>query len=168
MRILPPLTPELGCCNGSAYSGPENCTCWTPIYDVEQRPQNLEARRQERAEMCPDCACRPDSVERVAHNAGEYPPTLIEWSEVKSRVHSGTIFYCHQGMRREIGERHPCGRVRMYEHGDHNYQPPMATNRKLGMRESYPLKADGTPADICAGWAALRRKHLAGETPDAC
>jgi MoaA/NifB/PqqE/SkfB family radical SAM enzyme len=62
----------------------------------------------------------------------------------------GDIFWCHQGIRRVVEYRHPDGRVYpvppLAAGVDGAYEPPIIDGR--------PYKADGTPADVCAGWWA--------------
>lgn len=114
------------CCWGSV-DAPDGCTCWEPVYDLDQQPDAPGPRRT-RDVRCEDCAYRPGSPE---HGTGELPGP-------KSRP-----FYCHQGMRRVAAFRHPDGRELPAGPGD--YAPPV--------RDGLPRKADGTPADRCAGWA---------------
>jgi hypothetical protein len=64
----------------------------------------------------------------------------------------GSRFACHKGMRRVILWRHPDGRELVA--GDGDYHPPM-----IGLAA---FKADGSPADYCAGWDAHRRRLLEG------
>lgn len=56
-------------------------------------------------------------------------------------------FWCHQGMRRPLYWEHPAG-VRITG-SPADYDPPI--------EDLVPFKADGTPADLCAGWAARSR-----------
>ncbi len=138
-----PETPDTGmCCMGSAAGGASRCTCWAPVYNVEQAPlqEGLEAR--ERPEPCPDCAYRGGSPER----SGD-PQAAADEEELDHLVWSGKPFYCHQGMRRPLRWEHPSGVV--VEASELEYEPPLVGTR--------PFKADGTPADVCGGWAARRR-----------
>ena len=61
------LLPDDGpndCCFAAFDRGPQWCTCWEPVYDLEQEEPNLVAVPATRTTMCDDCACRPDSPER--------------------------------------------------------------------------------------------------------
>jgi hypothetical protein len=135
--------PDAGqgaCCEGSAYNGPHRCTCWKPIYDLKQRkPKPGTAQVRERA--CVDCAYRPDSPERAG--ADGY---ACNDGELEDIVQTGEVFYCHQGIRKPIKLRHPCGVV--IDGHPASYDPPIV--------DRVPYRADGTPANICAGWAARR------------
>lgn len=130
------LTPEdlaredQWCCAGAAMGGPGRCSCWEPIYDRAQSPP-IAATPVTRPKRCLDCAFRPDSPERQRGDDLEALPN----------------FACHQGMRRPIEWRHPDGRVRPGDPAD--YQPPFL--------QGVPYKADGSPADLCAGWAQTHR-----------
>lgn len=146
--------PEVPCCMGAAVF--ERCTCWVPVHDVEQAPE-LPGEPVPRPDgMCSDCACRRDSVERQAFETGKETGLLSRWEGVLDCVTDGTPFYCHDGLRRRIGERHPDGRFRKL--GPHGYEPLVGS-------DGVPRRADGRPAFLCAGWAALRRKHLQQHPP---
>jgi hypothetical protein len=140
--------PDAGagaCCMGSAMQGAKGCTCWRAEHDVVQQPlrRELVARGlRPRGAMCPDCAFRPGSPERrgdarFAHSGeGE-----LEDLAAHHR------FTCHMGTRRRLALVHPSGtRV---EGGPGDYDPPI--------EGGIPFKADGTPADLCAGWIAARK-----------
>lgn len=134
---------EIPCCSSSAMRGPRACTCWEPVYDLDQLDIAIENLPIEtRTECCHDCAYLNGSPER---EAGYLP----ELSDIAGTP--GHVFACHQGMRRVVEWRHPDGRTRPA--GDGDYQPPI-----IG---TTAYKADGTPADLCAGWAAHRRGLLA-------
>lgn len=133
-----PDAGERMCCYGAAEYGPGRCTCWVPEHDVEQAspqagPQNV------RDTMCNDCAFKPDSPERTGDQ--RYANSDEDGID---RVVAGQ-FLCHQGMRRKVAATHPAGvRIVIEEHA---YDPG-------GGR----CKADGSPADLCAGWHAARRR----------
>ncbi len=133
------------CCQGSAIYGPEKCTCWTPVFAQEQAPPRFPASADElraRVKMCTDCAYRPDSPER----ADEYEAELLYALPIE-----GKPFFCHAGMRRPVAWTHPAGFA--VEGSADDYQPAFVN----GM----PFKADGSPGDLCAGWASIaaaRRK----------
>lgn len=149
-----PRLPDVGdgyCCDGRIDDGPAFCTCWTPEFDLEQQPVDqfhVQALAvgfppPTRALMCGDCAYRPGSPERTGseQHAGD--------TEALERYAAGERerFFCHQGIRRPVRLRHPSGAV--IPGGDADYRPPI--------RDGVPWRADGTPAELCAGWAARRR-----------
>ena len=149
---FPDVNP--GCCIGSAEYGPPGCTCWKRVHDQEQvavggRTDGLPAPRPK---MCEDCAFRPNSPERQGvegyenNDGGEGLAELVE---------KGEPFYCHQGMRKIVKWRHPVGA----EIDGHpaNFDPPIVVGP---MEQFVPMKADGTPADICAGWWARYAQGL--------
>lgn len=158
-HVLPdfpwPDASEGACCWGTAADGPRGCTCWDPVHDLDQAAElRTDLEPATRAQMCGDCAYRPSSPERrgEAHVSGDQG--LLDTLAV-----TGTPFWCHQGLRRVTSYVHPNG-VTYAPDGpelDAAYDPPM--------RDGVPYKADGSPADLCAGWAARRRKHLA--TPES-
>lgn len=152
-RQWPDLGLEVPCCAGSAMFGPERCTCWTPVYDREQATElraDLPAGVQPK--MCIDCAYRPRSPERTGD-----PEAAGNEELLRQLVDGGQPFWCHQGMRRPLRYEHPSGAT--VEASELEYAPPM---RKVGGR-MVPFKADGTPADLCGGWAALRLKRAYSE-----
>lgn len=119
------------CCYGSCEYGPTGCTCWEPVFDLVQVAA-IPAKPVTRRTRCVDCAFRPDSPERARGD------------EVEDLPH----FWCHQGIRRPAAFRHPDGRVRKVSDSA-DYQPPII--------DGVPYRADGTPADRCAGWAQTQR-----------
>lgn len=133
---------EMPCCMAGAMRGPRACTCWEPVYDLNQAViPDITAQPETRATCCHDCAYRNGSPER--EDGYE--------DELRDVAGSGSRFACHQGMRRVIAWRHPDGRE--LPAGDGDYQPPI-----LGL---VAFKADGSPADLCAGWEAHRKGLLA-------
>jgi hypothetical protein len=126
-----PANPYASCCMGAFEDGPRGCTCWEPIYDLEQRASVL-SDTETQPKMCQDCAFRANSPERRDGDPLPGP--------------GAQPFWCHQGMRRVIKWRHPLGMELPAGVGD--YRPPV-TNR-------VPYRADGRPGLICAGWAAQR------------
>jgi hypothetical protein len=132
---------EAPCCMSGAMHGPRACTCWQPVYDREQAEPKLKLQPASRTKCCADCAYLNGSPEKLA-GRGE---------ELDDIAGDGSRFSCHQGMRRVLVYRHPNGREIAADPAE--YQPPI-----VGL---VPFKADGTPADLCAGWAA-RRKALLG------
>jgi hypothetical protein len=126
------------CCYGSV-DRPDRCTCWQPVYAVEQAPPRPPADPgdlQVQEGMCGDCAFRPGSPER-----GD------EWmaEALYAAAAGGIPFWCHQGMRRPDHWLHPDGR--RVEGSSDDWQPPIV-NR-------IPYRADGAPGLLCAGWAAV-------------
>lgn len=136
------LTQLTGCCLGAAEGGPVGCTCWEPVYDLEQQPVDREAEPGTRSAMCADCAYRSTSPE--AKGDPSYSPRP---------EHGDGTFWCHQGMRKPVAWRHPLG-ITVEATGDF-YDPPI--HRSLSSGEPVPFRADGTPGERCAGWAAHRR-----------
>lgn len=127
-----------GCCWGDIQKGAEGCTCWVPVFDVDQAepvpptsPEDIHIQRR----MCGDCAFRKDSPERAEAYSEE---TLFELAA------TGTPFYCHDGMRRPVRWEHPDGRTIAGDPAD--WQPPMVAG--------LPYRVDGRPGLLCAGWAA--------------
>ncbi len=146
-----PDLPDAGegtCCMGAAMFGPERCTCWQPVYDLDQA-QPVEAAPSTRAAPCEDCAFRADSPERQ----GE-PGYAGSEAELDRLVATGQPFFCHQGIRRPITWRHPTGTEIPGDPA--NYQPPIIVG--------VPYRADGTPAEVCAGWAARHRALKDGDS----
>lgn len=130
---------EYFCCYGAAGMGRDRCTCWEPVYDLEQQP--LEnggvppAEPATRRKCCADCAYRNGSPER---ERGEELPRGPDKE-----------FWCHQGMRRAVAYRHPES-GREVPAGDGDYQPPVGPRSR-----PFAWRADGTPGERCAGWAAM-------------
>ncbi len=133
------------CCGESFDGGPEDCTCWVAVYDLEQQPPRVVAGDQLAVQplMCGDCAYRPGS-----------PELADEWQAedlLALPTRADKRFFCHQGIRRPREWRHPDGRVVAGDPAD--YQP--------AMRAGIAYQASGEPALLCAGWDARRRAHLA-------
>lgn len=138
----PPGLPadEYGfCCYGAAAMGADRCTCWVPVYDAEQAPPRRELETSTRAKCCHDCAYRNGSPERERGDEDD----LRELALNAASCDDAPPFYCHDGMRRIVSWRHPDGRELPAGPGD--YVVPEG---------SRAFRADGTPADRCAGWAA--------------
>jgi hypothetical protein len=148
-----PGLPDAGqgsCCWGAIMRGPDGCTCWTPIFDTEQAQPDeqtvklLAAGVQPvtRQRPCGDCAYRPDSPERRGDDGVTGDQELLDRIAA-----TGERFWCHQGIRRPIAWRHPSGAE--IGGSDADYRPPIV--------DGIPYRADGSPAEVCAGWAARRR-----------
>lgn len=135
---------DIPCCDSSAWKGHEDCTCWKPVYDLEQQPVRPHEPTQSQPKMCADCAYRPKSPERQGDPEHEGDEDLLE-----NLAASGRPFWCHQGIRRPIKYVHPTG-AEVPGHPA-NYCPPMIDGR--------PYQADGSPALLCGGWSALNRSH---------
>jgi hypothetical protein len=147
-----PETGDVPCCYGVAVYGARRCTCWVEEYSVEQSPPQ-DGPAAVRATMCDDCAFRCTSPERLGDERYEHS----EEGEALGLAYQETPFVCHQGMRKLVRLRHPSGAV--VEVGVDAYDPPTGPG--------VAWKADGTPADVCAGYAAarLRIAALEGGTP---
>lgn len=143
MRIL---TGLIACCWEAANDGPAWCTCWVPEYDVEQAEPDPALEPVTRTTMCDDCAFRPGSPERSGD--GRYDNATNDGAVPDI----DGVFFCHQGVRRPLRWRHPAGIT--IEAEVHAYRPPLLQRG----RDVVPYKADGTPADRCAGWAAHQRQ----------
>lgn len=130
-----------GCCYGEALGGPERCTCWVPVYDIEQAipvPPAGPKGIQVRGKLCGDCAFRNDSPERAD-----------EWTEevLLGLPAAGELFWCHDGMRRPAHWEHPDGRT----------VPGSTADWRPAMIGPMPFRASGEPGLLCAGWAARTR-----------
>jgi hypothetical protein len=136
---------------GSALDGPSGCTCWRPVYDLDQQTPDTTLIPEVRATMCGDCAYRPNSPEK----SGD-PAAAADGEKLRALVADGVPFWCHVGIRRPTHWAHPSGATTPGDPLD--YSPPQ--------RGSTPFKADGTPADLCGGWAAQRLKAVAEAAPD--
>lgn len=89
----------------------------------------------------------PEQPHRPATYQATYARTLLDLEALPN-------FWCHQGIRRPVAYRHPDGRVRPVEDSA-DYRPPMGKVAPTG--EQVPYRADGTPAERCAGWAQVQR-----------
>lgn len=146
--------PDAGgglCCIGAAMRGPESCTCWAAVYDMDQVAP-VPAEPTVRVKPCEDCAYNTDSPEKRGDETVDG-----DAGQLDAIVRRGERFFCHQGIRRPLRFEHrpeDCAPGdRLIPHatvpGDEaDYSPPI--------RSGVPYKADGSPADVCAGWAARR------------
>lgn len=137
-----PDAGEGGCCAGAGIYGKDYCTCWEPVYDLEQQPAR-PGPAEPRLTMCGDCAYRPTSPERTGDTT--YMGSADFLAEL---VDTGDRFWCHQGMRRPVRWRHPSGAEIPGHPGD--YSPPIV--------DGVPYQADGAPGLLCAGWHLQRAK----------
>jgi hypothetical protein len=132
-----------------ALYGPQRCTCWEPVFDLEQREITPGLPLPPiPVQMCQDCAYRPHSPEREGEDGYAGDRDLLD-----ELVRNREPFYCHRGIRKPVAYKHPVGA----EAPGHPaaYDPPT--------RDGVPYKADGTPANLCAGWLL----RCAKETADA-
>lgn len=135
------------CCPG-ALDGPDRCTCWEPVHDLEQQPPRIDLPAGAvMPTMCADCAYRPDSPERAGDDRYEQPPDVL----------SRNPFHCHYGMRRAVAWQHPLGITVVADTPD-GYDPP-------GI-DGIPYQADGTPALRCAGWSARHEVAMRAAVTD--
>lgn len=140
----PTVPDEAGfCCEGVAMTGDlASCTCWEPVYDIEQAEPKPPASTEDlrvQPRMCDDCAFRKGSPERASQYEEE---TLFHLAT------TGTPFWCHDGMLRPARWVHPLG---MVVDGDpDDWTPPQISG--------IPYRADGSPGLLCAGWAARAAK----------
>lgn len=119
-------------------------TCWEEIYDLDQQPIRPGMPLPPvPVRMCGDCAYRPGSPERQGDDTYKGDQDLLD-----ELVATGQSFYCHAGIRRVTAWRHPAG-VEIPGHPG-AYDPPI--------KDAVPYKADGTPANLCAGWLLRRVK----------
>lgn len=145
--LVMPDPADGACCDGSAIKGPQYCTCWAPEFDLEQQAVRPGEKGQ-RDTLCDDCAYKPGSPERSGDERYNGDAAFLDRIVV-----TGEPFHCHQGVRRVVKLVHPSGAEVEVPPGD--YRPP-----KLA---GVPYKADGSPGELCAGWAARRLKHVQRE-----
>lgn len=88
---------ELFCCWGVVNGDYRDCSCWEPIFDLEQKPV-VEAPADCRTVQCGDCAYRVDSPERQGDES-----VVGDDYELDRIVRTGDPFWCHQGIRRPMG-----------------------------------------------------------------
>ena len=138
-----PPPEAAGCCYGSVVYGYERCTCWEPVFDVDQAdpvlpvPDGSIVVRP--GGRCGDCAFRRDSPERADE--------LVE-DELLGLAREGTPFWCHDGMRRPVAYRHPV--LGAVPGSSADWQPPIVAG--------VPFRRDGSPGLLCAGWAQEVRR----------
>lgn len=131
------------CCIGAANTDGDKCTCWQPVVEPQTGPAQ-EGPMAVQPKRCGDCAYRRDSPERQAIG-GDTMPYIPE-----------NRFLCHDGMARVTSYRHDEGYETHALTGAHtDYRPP--TNGWACWQK------DGTPAIVCAGWAADNRAYEAAQ-----
>jgi hypothetical protein len=145
---LPPAPGDLLCCMAAATTGGEHCTCWEPILGVvdpvlvvpvSQEPLQ-EGPTCARRSACGDCAYRVGSPERSALE-GELPG-----------YGTREQFYCHDGMALVVAWQHPSGAVRPAFDPE---APQASADYYPATRPPRAWRLDGSPAVLCAGWAAV-------------
>lgn len=136
-----PTIGELGgCCEGAA-SG-HGCTCWEPVYSEPQAPmvEPMPPLRVRAGGCCGSCGI----VDRLDDVLGIRDAAIL-----------GRPFFCHQGFRRVLHYAHPDGRTKPAD--AHDY--PESLGHYVDVDHNrIPLKVDGTPGDLCAGWAKWARE----------
>lgn len=147
--VLRTLVGLKHCCMGAFEDGADACTCWDPVYDLEQQPRADDLAPGQRDEMCADCAYRPGSPERN----GDDRHACSDDGELDNIARGDNPFWCHQGLRKPIAYRHESLGIVVPADTD-AYDPPFAMVDGLKV----PIKADGTAGDRCAGWAARKRQ----------
>lgn len=136
-EIPVPIALEI-CCMGAAAGGFDHCTCWVPRFELVQVDDLAVADPTiVRPRCCHDCAYRPDSAEWADPDRRE---------ELLDIPNGWSVFWCHQGMQRVVQWEHPAAPGHLIPAGAGDYRPPVADSRAY--------RADGTPAFVCAGWAA--------------
>lgn len=146
------LDAPADCCPGRITHGPAGCTCWQPIYDMEQQQPRLVESHAEcavRDGMCGDCAYRPNSLEKRGD-----PGVSEDGATLERLATAGTPFWCHDGMRQPVAWLHPVGiRIPVAAGREGDYQPVI--------RDGVPYRASGEPGLLCAGWSARHRARAA-------
>ena len=132
----PPPEGVYGCCWESVNTGGDRCSCWTPVLDVEPSAELQEGPTGARRKACHDCAYRAGSPERAELGG------LPEYGRHQP-------FLCHQGVGRIIAWIHPSGARVDVDPALDDYAPTQRGDRAW--------RSDGSPAELCAGWAAVNR-----------
>lgn len=140
-HVVTTLAKLLDCCEGSRAHGATACICWARVDDLEQQPLEVNAKVSTREHMCVDCAYRPNSPEKSGDASYRADADELE------RIAACDEFWCHEGIRKPVRWRHPAG-IEIDGHPG-GYDPPIVG--------CVPHKADGSPAELCAGWDARRR-----------
>ena len=149
--------PDTGdvCCMGVAVHGPGGCTCWDPVCDIETQADHDGSAPCPARDMCSDCAYRKNSPER--NGADGYAGDADELDHI---VIAGKRFFCHQGVRKVLHYLHPCGMTVPAHPADYAWRFAVVGSEK------FPIKADGSPADICGGWFKRRTMYLKSQPVD--
>lgn len=125
---------------------PDGGKGWTPVYDLDQADPQADSQPGVKFSMCGDCAYRPRSPERQGDDRYKGDAEFLD-----RIVRDGHPFWCHQGMRRPVAFRNEGDGIEIPAHPG-SYDPPI--------RGALPYKADGTVADLCAGWVLRRARHV--------
>lgn len=153
------VLPDAGrgeCCEDAAEDGPQACTCWDYVYDAER---SRDLRRYDVPTpasppvMCSDCAFRPGSPEKA-----DDPHVVASSYQLLRCVSLGQPFWCHDGMPKVIGFRHPSGAYVPFD-DDGAFSPRIVKSDDAAT----PFRADGRPAVLCSGWWLQRKKYLETE-----
>ncbi len=122
------------------------CTCWEPVLDVDAvaPPETTAPFVVRPGGRCSGCAYRRDSPERTGN-----PHAAAEAELLEGLAAAGRPFWCHEGLPLAVAYTHPSGA--RIEGAGLDYQPVIVAGR--------PYRADGSPAVVCAGWAAAARRH---------
>lgn len=150
--------PDVGnggvpCCWGVIHRGPAGCECWTPVYDLEQAEPRPDAPGL-CGRPCDGCAFRGGSPERTGD-----PRMAAGPDDLAALVDGNHPFFCHQGMRRAVAFQHPSGAVH------HPTELTLTAAYRPPIIHGVPYRADGRPADLCAGWAHARLRPTGGTAP---
>lgn len=137
---------------------------FTPIYDLEQAEPDTSQVDDVMPRPCIDCAYRKNSRERTSTDGVKHNGAFLD-----AIVEKGEPFWCHDGMRQPVAWKRDDGLVLTRE------QIAEGTSLDLQVEVDYrppivggiPYRADGRPADLCAGWAARRLKHVQRDVPAA-
>lgn len=136
---LPAPDKDSPCCWTAAETDGKACECWEEIYWPPPTPDILAGPMATRTRLCHDCAYRPGSPERAEEDGEQLDAVLYQ------------PFTCHQGMPVLVGYRHPqIDGLSMLARGLHdrdNFGPVT--------RGAQAWKANGSPAELCAGWAGV-------------
>ncbi|TFV83138.1 hypothetical protein [Blastococcus sp. CT_GayMR16] len=135
---MPAPDPVVPCCEASLHSDGEECTCWEGLLDVVPTRDVQEGPQLVRRRMCGDCAYRAGSRERT-ELAGDLPYYTRDQQ-----------FQCHTGMPRATSYKHPAL-------GDAVVPDITGSDYRPYVRGARAWQADGRPAELCAGWAAVNQ-----------
>jgi len=143
IKALAEIPPEIR--PGRLADLPGEGEDWTAVYDLDQASPQTDALPGANLRMCADCAYRPNSPERQGDERHAADADMLD-----RIVRDGEPFWCHQGIRQPVTFRCDDG-IEIPAHPG-SYDPPIV--------DAIPYKADGTPADLCAGWLHRRATEL--------
>lgn len=141
-----PDVGDLGCCYGSAVYGPARCTCWVPVYDQQQLPPRTDEPSGVMPAMCSTCAFRPGSPERTG-----YAKAMHGAEDLDRLVAERQPFWCHDGLLAPVAYLHPPTMSWLVLTDDQQFHPPQ---QRDAWGVPTPYRVDGSPGDLCGGWAA--------------